>query len=362
MGYFKYYEDDQDRILDSISYYGEISNYTTKSVEPPIFNCDYCNMSFYSKEDLYEHIKREHNIISSIVLVNGKIIQSECYVKELKSIKIVRYDLNNLIYINKTHIEEYDSLNEIDITDKIYQNFLTSKSITITVGKKEFKILLVSRGNININKINKIISQWSLETSKKLHISKDYTSFNEIERICLNGLYNYFVACISDGKNKDSRYNDAFAILSEVADILPVATIILKIIAFKFNWVDRLRILCVGNDIFSSIYKFMINTQTKITSVSNPKKWIFIEDNLEEIIQYIIAYQNNEYSIVESFVNRYPIRSIAEINDLNQRDKICLLCARMALKKSNRHEARRYYDEIQAPCFDEEKKNYIKTM
>ena len=66
MGWAKYHEDIVDAITDS-GFYDRVSNYVTKSIEPPIFNCAYCNLSFYSKNDLYEHIKREHNIVSSIL-------------------------------------------------------------------------------------------------------------------------------------------------------------------------------------------------------------------------------------------------------------------------------------------------------
>ena len=361
MGWAKYHEDIVDAITDS-GFYDRVSNYVTKSIEPPIFNCSYCNLSFYSKNDLYEHIKREHNIVSSILVVNGKIVHNECYVKELKSFIVIRYDLNDSIFVNQKQILEYATLNEVDIVDRVYQDFLTNKTVSISVGEKEFNIHLISQEHINVDKINSIISKWSIETSKGLHIQKNISSLNEIEKRCLDGLYNYFIACVSTGKNKDLRYNDAYAILSEVANILPVATVLLKIIALKFNWIEKLRVLCIEDDIFSDIYDFMTKNQSTRSRSETGSLQIFIEDELEEIIKTIIAYQENKYDDVEIFVKRYPIRSIANIADYNQRDKICLLCARMAIRRLSKHEARRYYDEIQSPFFDDEKMNYIKTM
>lgn len=361
MGWAKYHEDIIDAITDS-GFYDKVSNYVTKSVEPPVFNCSYCNLSFYSKHDLYDHIKQKHNVVSSILLVNGKIIHKECYVKDLKSLIVIRYDLNDLVFINEEPIRVDETLNEIDITNKVNQEFFANKSISICIGEKEFKIHLISQEHINVDKINKVITQWSMEAAKGRHVEKKSDSFNEIEKRCLDGLYNYFIACVSTGKNKDSRYNDAYALLSEVAGVLPVATVLLKIIALKFNWIEKLRILCVENDIFSNVYDFMINKQSEISYSETGSLQIFIEDELDEIIKTIIAYQEKKYNYVEIFVKRYPIRSITDVEDCNQRDKICLLCARMALKKSSKHEARRYYDEIQSPFFDEEKKNYIKIM
>lgn len=361
MGWAKYHEDIIDAIIDS-GFYDRVSNYVTKSIEPPIFNCSYCNLSFYSKNDLYEHIKQKHNTVSSILVLNGKIVHNESYVKDLKSLIIIRYDLNDLIYINQDRISGYDKVNEIDITVKVEQMLLDGKTVSISVGEKEFKIHLISQEHINVDKINEIVTKWSKEAAKGLHVKKDFYSFNQIERRCLDGLYNYFLACVSTGKNKDLRYNDAYAILSEMVGILPVATVLLKIIALKFNWVEKLRILCVDNDIFSSIYDFMINKKTTTFNEESGSLQIFIEDEIDEIIQNIVLYQKEKYDEVEFFVGRYPIRSISEIEDFNHRDRICLLCARLALKKLRKHDARRYYDEIQTPFFDNEKSDYIKTM
>lgn len=361
MGWAKYHEDIIDALTDS-GFYDRVSNYVTKSIEPPIFNCSYCNLSFYSKNNLYEHIKQKHNVVSSILVVNGKIVHNECYIKDLKSLIVVRYDLDNPIRVDQEIFCEDNELNEIDITDEAYQRLSVKKTITISIGEKEFKIYLISQENVNIDKINKVVSQWSIETSKGLHIKKELSSFNEIERRCLDGLYNYFIACVTTGKYKDLRYNDAYAILSEMVGILPVASILLKIIAFRFNWVEKLRVLCVEKDYFSNIYDFMINHKSSTLYLENGQHQIFIEDDLEQVIEIILAYQEEKYNDVETFVNRYSIRSIAGVEDLNQRDKICLLCARMAIKKSSKHEARRYYDEIQSPFFDNEKKDYIKTM
>ena len=365
MGWAKFYEDNleasAEALRDSCSF-DKVGNYVTKNVEPPVFNCNYCNLSFHSKKDLYEHIKQKHNVPSSIMLVNGKIIKKECYVKELWSVKIIRYDLNNPVLINGIHIGEYDILNEIELTDRVYQVLLLDKHIIITIGKKDFKISLISQESINADRINTLISRWSMETSKNLHIDKNYVSFNEIECICLDGLYNYFIACVATGKDKQSRYNDAYAVLSGVVDVFPTAIILLKIIAFRFNWIERLRALCVGNDYFSTVYDFMTGTETIFPVTSNGNCQIFIEDELDETIQCIIAYQNKKYDDVKKFIGRYSLRSVLEIEDCNQRDRVCLLCARMAKRELNNHEALRYYNEIQTPFFEEERKDFIKTL
>lgn len=365
MGWAKYYEDNIEIIIDS-DFYDRVGNYKTKHNPTPTFNysycCLYCNSLFNSKADLYEHIRRKHNVVSSLIVVNGKIAQNECYVKELKSLIVIRYDLKDSVFVNRNQVLQQPPSHELNLTDMVLKDFATTKTVSVAVGEKECKIYLISQEHIDVNKIDSIINKWSRDTSNGLHIQKEQSSLNKIEKRCLDGLYNYFIACVSTGKNKDSRYNDAYAILSEVTSILPVATIILEIIAFKFNWIDKLRILCINDDIFSKIYDFMTNNQSPTSHVKTSHLQIFIENELDEIIQTIIAYQENNYDFVENFIKHYPTRSIVNITDYNQSDKIYLLCARMARRKSNKHEARRYYDKIQSTFFDDEKNDFIKKI
>lgn len=361
MGWAKYHEDIGDAITDA-KYLSRVFKYEIESVDPPCYNCMYCNLSFNSKNDLYEHIRNEHSIVSAMLIVNGRVVHSECYVKDLKTLIAVRYDLNDSIFINHKKIEVDSDMNEIDIINNVHDSLLRDKSISIIIGSREFIIRLVSREHINVNKISSVVRQWNLETAKGIYIRKDFSEYNEIEKLCLSGLYNYFIACISTGENKCSRYNDAYAILSEVVDILPIAKVLLKIIAFKYNWIEKLRSLCNGHDSFSVVYEFMTNQKSILQKSQQEECEIYIEDNLEEILMSMIRFQNQEYKSVESFVSKYPISSVKDIDDQNDKDKICLLCARMAARKLNKHDARRYYDEIITPFFDKEKKNYIKSM
>ena len=68
---------------------------------------------------------------------------------------------------------------------------------------------------------------------------------------------------------------------------------------------------------------------------------IYIEDDLESIIGLIEAYQNKNYSLVLERVGGYTIQTLLRIEDINYRDKLCLLCARMAVKEGDWHNARR---------------------
>ena len=361
MGWAKYHEDIHDAKTDS-EFLHKVSNYVTKSIDPPIFNCLYCNAVFYAKKDLYEHIKSEHSSLSAMVVVNGKIVHNECFIKELSSLIVIRYDLSNSVYVNKTILKEFDKENEVDITDKIKKELLQNKKVVITIGERTFKIHLIAQENIDLNKINATIFKWSEKAAKGLHAEKSFDASNELEKKCLNGLYNYFIACVSTGKDKDKRYNDAFAILSEVENVLPAATVVLRIIAFKFNWVEKLRLLSVGDNTFSMLYNFLSGKESKNLHVENGSREIFIEDELDEVIKIMVAYQEKRYDYVNDFAKKYSLRLISKIADVNQRDKVCLICARMAIRSFAKYEARRFYDEIQTPFFEEEKNNFIKAI
>lgn len=214
MGYAKYHEDIIEAIIDS-GFYDRVSNYVTKSVEPPIFRCSYCNLSFYSKNDLYEHIKKAHNVVSSLLIVNGKVVHNECYVKELKSLIIIRYDLNDSIYINKEKLLEYETLNEIDVADKFYQCLLTNKTISVSVGEKNFKVHLISQEHINVDKINSIISRWSMETSSGLHIQKDTSSSNEIEKRCDDSYWALYEHGMPIASDKEAKKSETFTCVDQ---------------------------------------------------------------------------------------------------------------------------------------------------
>lgn len=361
MGWAKYHEDIMDAITDT-SFYNRVGNYKTKSIDPPVFNCSYCGISFYKKTDLYEHIKRKHNVVTSILVVNGKVVHNESYIKELKSIILVRYDLSDEIFINDEKLEKIGLLNELDITNLVGLTFIRDKKVYIRVGKKSFVVNLISQESIDVKKINATISKWSDDASQGKHVKMANDYSNQMEKICLEGLYNYFIACVSAGKDKEARYEDAYAILSEVADILPPAMVLLKVIAFRFNWVEKLRLLSFDRDIFAGIYDFMSNKETSFNDIYDGAYEIFIEDELEDIIGIMYAYQEGKFEEVESFLKKYTFSNLSEINDINHRDKIYLLLARMALKNGKKYDARRYYYEIQSPFVDEEKKLYIKSM
>ena len=363
MGWAKYWEDIEDAIVDS-KYLSKLSNYTIhKKVELPIYSCAYCNLSFYSKVALYEHIRKNHNTVSDIVAVNGIIVNKECYVKSVSSLIVIRYDETTDIYINDNILTGYKGVNEVDLT-AIVKDKLNNKEnqIKISICNRDFYVKVISQEQIDNVKILLAIQQWSEDVVNGKDIKKCTNYTNYVEKRCLDGFYNYFVACVSTGKNKEHRYSDAFAILSEFSNILPAAKFLLKVISFKFNWIERLRLFSCDGDVFDMIYNFMVGKKCKKSISFNGDNKIFIEDELEEIIKVIINYQDDKGQDVDEFLKTYTLNAILQIEDSNQRDKICLLAARRSLHHKKVNESRRFYMEIQSPCFEGEVKEFIKNI
>lgn len=363
MGWAKYHEDIEDAKVD-LHYIGGYFGYTQTNAVPPMFKCNYCNTAFSTREDLYAHIRDKHNMIAVMLVLNGVIAHKENYIKDLKSLLLVRYDLTEKITINGQELF-FEGEYEIDLTKQVTSILEKNKKVLLKIGKKQYSLILISPASINQEKINRVIQKWSEEIYLGRPIERKYIDCSTFEQYCLDGIYNYFIACKTEGKDKDRRYDDAYAILSEFTELLPAARFLLKIICFRNNWVERLKTLCITDDFFRGIYEFLINCQIPMKSFEDKNGFkIYIEDDLESIIGLIEAYQNKNYSLVIEKTGGCTIQTLLRIEDINYRDKLCLLCARMAVKEGDWHKARRLYDEIQikAKCFDVEKEEFMRMF
>lgn len=361
MGYAKYHEDDQ-KIIDDRKYFLYGHNYIERpNTFPPIFNCPYCNKTFFDKEKLNAHIKEKHNSISKLLILNQQVVQKDAYIREIKSLVIVRYDLSESIHINDVEI---NGQNDIDITKLAIEQLQFSKNLRIEVGNRVWTISLLNSELIDLLKMESIIMQWSVAVQERKIINRqDIREFNLPENHCLDGFYNYFLACTAEFALKIKRYEDAYNSLSKFAQIVPLAKFVLKVIAFKLNWVNSIRTLCGDNDLFRNVYAFFINSQSdnNIDEFIGEKQ-VFIEDDLEKSILAILAYQSSNNDKLQNYLKQFDKDTIFNMQDSNLRDRIYLLKARVAIKKGNTHEARRFYEEIATPFFNNEYEQFLKNM
>ncbi len=361
MGYAKYHEDDQ-RIIDDRKYFLYGNNYIEKTITfPPTFNCPYCNKTFYDREKLNTHIKEEHNSISKLLILNQQIVQKDAYIKQITSLVIVRYDLSEPIYVDDMEI---NGRNDIDITELAIKKLKSIKRLQIKVGNRDWTISLLTSEFLDLSKMESVVMQWSCSTQNRKAINRQNVSeFNLPENHCLDGFYNYFLACVTEPALKIKRYEDAYNILSEFFQIVPLAKFVLKVIAFKLNWVNSIRTLCGDNDLFKNIYDFFTDSQSEnAIDKFTGEKQVFIEDDLENSILAILAYQSSHYDKLQEYLNQFDKNTLLNMQDSNLRDKIYLLKARIAIKRGDTHEARRLYEEIATPFFISEYEQFLKNM
>lgn len=362
MGYAKYMEDDNEAIEERL-YEKDINDYSIVKVEPPMFVCSYCDMSFYSKKGLYEHIKDVHNKVGAIVIVNDKIALNDMYVKNISSLMVIRYDTDLEIFVNEqsVYIDESE-INEIDLIPFLERNYINKKEVVIKIGNKKWTIREITKENINIAVIEKIISEWGITTSSGRFVKKEnFEYLNSLEKRCLDGFYNYFIACLSNESDKKKRYEEAFGILYEFLHIVPSARFALKIISYKFNWVRLLKQFSIDKDVFYNISKFMLNDSNyeELRKFGNSE--LFVEDNIEDVINITSDFITGKYESVEKYLSKFTDEMLLKSKDTNFNDKIYLLKARLAIINNNKRLARRCYDEIQSPIFQNEFKEFMKN-
>lgn len=173
-------------------------------------------------------------------------------------------------------------------------------------------------------------------------------NFNDVERKYLEGFYNYFLACISTKEDKTKRYYEAYNIFQGFYTIDALGICVLKVIAFKFNWINSLRNFCdLVSDEFNSICDFYYERYESIdTVINNCNKHLFIEDDIREFIDVINDYMSGNLSAAEKYVEKYQPETVS---DINQKDRILVLLNRLAQSKNDIKKAQYYETQILSP-------------
>lgn len=346
MGYAKYFEDNE-RIITVRQYYQGF----TKSPEPkPIeYKCYYCNLLFESIESRNNHIKNDHNVIDPLLLINGKIATSENYVENIETIKIALCGFYNVnIFINNKKVEADHQKADIDLTTEFSNNV---DQYTLKIGNKTYLIKKYSKIDIVNPIIEKIIGKWEEQTEKKETLSPPIqmypNSLNEAEKEYLYGFYNYYIACESNIKPEDrnNRYNTAYALLSKFNNLPPKANFLLKVIAFKLNWIQTLENLTgatQGQGIFDFILDFYYGRDSNVDKTENKNvKKIYVEDEISEYLETVYGYQTKNNQKADDFLKQWNDEEINLIEDYNKKDRILFLKGTMCSK--------RYFNDIRTP-------------
>lgn len=346
MGFAKYYEDNNEIMLGRM----ERTQYRQVSSAPVHhYICPYCNLIEYSRDKLFEHIKKEHNITHPVIVVNGKVINREdCSIASIENLSIFTYGFADELLLDgkRYYCSESDS---IDLTYEAKHLFELNGSFQISVGEKNLLVKKYSIREVRTELINPIIRDWERSVSEGIMISLNLPNeLNEIEREYLKGFYNYFIACISEGVNKKDRYYEAYTILKEFNPISSLGICVLKVIAFKFNWLDSLRYLCsLTSDEFNAVCDFYDGVEDPLNAIIiDYQNSLYIEDDIRECVDAINNYMFGNLNEVECYISK---QHLEEITDKNQKDRVLVLLSRLAQENNNIRKARHYNGQILSP-------------
>lgn len=362
MGLAKYYEDNIE-IIDERKYERIVARQTTKA--KIYYDCYYCNKSFESVNLRNSHIKSWHNVVGPLLFINGKIASSQYYVDKVKSAKIV------LCGFNPTNISLNKQLIKSDSPEIDLKTYFKSENgnYTINIDQKVFKIFKYTSSNITNLSIDGIINKWESQVDQDLPLDSlgiSPNSLNKAEVRYLNGFKEYFTACSSNISpiNRSKRYKAAYAILSSFNTLPPKARVILKVIAFRWNWIEKLENLCgISSGIFNVVVDFYKrkSDQKNSTNTIGAEYQIFIEADIADCLNAIIAYQFENWSEVNNYLTKWTDAKITAVADKNKKDRILLLKARRLIDDGRQSEAIRYYNDIRTPFFRTEAMDYSKN-
>lgn len=364
MSYVKYREDDI-KITDDRRHMRRGSEFAAGAHKTLIYyDCKYCQAVFDERRQLYRHIKQKHNIVRPLLLINGKVAGKSCLIENLDSALLYLYGYREPITLNGSiiSIEEHNENDEIDITEQLLKTLQKNPRCRISFSTASVEIRLISY-NIPQNPfVAETIQQWehAISLGKKLAIP-DFDRQEDDVRLFLDGMYNYYVAAYAKN-DKAHRYNDALAILSRFHELNGRGKCVLKIIAYRRNWLSRLDVLTAGDkDIFTvaSDYYHHRQSDTSILPADDSAGAIYIEDATKRSLDLVLLFQQKEYGLVRNQLSRMPeIENLDDLEDLNLRDQYYLILAKLSEQEGNYRKAEQYFGKLMAPVFRAEYEGY----
>jgi hypothetical protein len=363
MGFAKYFEDNVN-ITAERKY--ERAVIVSSSQRKIYYDCYYCNKSFESIENRNSHIKSSHNVVGPLLFINGKIAQNEYYVDEMNSAKIVLCGFYDIAISVNNQIIKGDNT-EIDLIPYLNNE---NDTYSIEIGQKTFNIYKYNSTNISSSNVDDIINRWEelINADEQFSFTQEgyAKSLNKAEIRYLNGFYDYYTACKNtiSSTDKNARYQTAFAILSSFNILTPKARVLLKIIAFRWNWIETLENLSKATagefDIVVDFFYERKSTETKNVGLKQKEQKLFVEYEIEDCFNAIVAYQNGNWDVVNKFLANWTDEKIVEVGDINKKDRILLLKARQMKIFEKYPAAKKYYDDIKTPFIKKEAENYGK--
>lgn len=356
MSYVKYREDDI-KINNHRLFMHQGSQFNKAKAPQRYYECKYCHQIFNSKTELVSHIRNIHNVVRPLIVINEKVIGDKVVLQYVRQAKILMYGFGGDIWVGG-ELLKYGDDDEIDITALLKAKLRSDQRCEIIVNEMPIIIEYHPLSLDDNPLIKTAIDDWQNATSRGLPLdTKCLAMFDGGDLLFIYGIYNYYLAC-NARHNKASRYNEAFADLSQFQDLGGIGKCVLKAIAFRRNWIDTLRLLSEGeNDIFTTACEFF-SGQESLFAYEDDKdsSYLFVEDGTQMSLELISMYQKGHYEKVKAKLEL--IGDPADLEDPNLAEKICLLKARLAVAEGNNLLATHYYEKLISPAFREEYRKY----
>ena len=356
MSYVKYREDDIRISIDRI-YMRHGSPMSPKKDAVRYYECKYCHKIFTSKNELKYHIKNIHKIVRPLIVINEKVVGDHVVLQYLQSAKILMYGFDGKISIGGETFD-YSSEDDLDISAVLKSRLQQHSNCEILINNDHILIEMHPISVDNNPLIKSTIEDWQRCVELGIPLDTAYQAkFHGGDLLFLQGIYNYFLACTAK-HHKASRYDDAFAALSQFHDLGGLGKCVLKAIAFRRNWIDTLRFLSNGeDDAFSIACDYFNREETCFgeDQEDHPNQ-LFVEDGTKLSLELIELFQRGMYAEIKNKLTK--IGDIDDLDDLNLIEQLHLLKARIAVIEGDTTTASRHYDRLITPAFREEHRRY----
>lgn len=356
MSYVKYREDDIK--INNHRLFMRQGSQLSKAKEPKrYYECKYCHQIFISKTELISHIRDIHNVVRPLIVINEKVVGDQVVLQYVHQAKILMYGFGGDIRVGGDLLQ-YGDDDEIDITAMLKTKLANASRCEIIVNEIPIIIDFHPLALDDNSLIKAAIDDWQMSVSKGLPLNtKHLALFDGGDLLFIQGIYNYYLACVAK-HHKASRYNDAFAALSQFQDLGGIGRCVLKAIAFRRNWIDTLRLLSDGeDDIFTTACEYYSGQVSSFT-YENAKDsgYLFVEDGTQMSLELICMYQKGQYEEVKTRLA--TIGDPDDLDDPNLIEQLFLLKARIAVADGDTVRAARYYERLISPVFREEYRKF----
>ena len=297
-----------------------------KLIEPKL-DCVYCKLVFDDALKLYNHIKNVHNVVKPVTIVNGKIPSQsgDYYIDHVDEVLVLMYGSKQIVLIDK--LVQETSSDTYNLTEIIRTRLSHNSEVILSVGDFSLRIIKYNIYSIKNPIVHDTIKLWNQATFNNTPIRMINTDeLNHAEKKYIEAFYNYFIACNATGTDKVNRYMDAYSRLQSFETMNTLAKTILKIIALKMNWIDRLEHLSFEEDIFKILIDFFHFKNPQIRLQESGQEQLFIENELEIQIRTMLNFMQRNNDEVNAYVLNKDY--YLDTQDINAKDRTLFILYR----------------------------------